>query len=92
VTSHRAGLASRKPGVDPQLFFPGGESGLDWGDVVLFGTSTRFGNPASQLRAFINTTGPLWAQGELASKAYSAPLAGDVPRRRGWKRCWVGGS
>jgi len=45
---------------------------LDWADVVLFGTPTRFGNPASQLRAFIDTTGPLWQQGRLAGKVYSA--------------------
>ncbi len=45
---------------------------LDWADVVLFGTPTRFGNPASQLRAFIDTTGGLWRQGRLADKVYSA--------------------
>ncbi|MEU0008669.1 NAD(P)H-dependent oxidoreductase, partial [Streptomyces sp. NPDC006314] len=41
---------------------------LAWADAVLFGTPTRFGNPASQLRAFIDTTGPLWFQGKLADK------------------------
>ncbi|MFG1914947.1 NAD(P)H:quinone oxidoreductase [Micromonospora sp. NPDC048898] len=45
---------------------------LDWADAVLFGTPTRYGNPASQLRAFIDTTGPLWFQGKLADKVYSA--------------------
>ncbi|MDI3409495.1 NAD(P)H:quinone oxidoreductase [Streptomyces cavernicola] len=45
---------------------------LDWADAVLLGTPTRFGNPASQLRAFIDTAGPLWAQGKLAGKVYSA--------------------
>lgn len=45
---------------------------LVWADVVLFGTPTRYGNPASQLRSFIDTTGPLWAQGRLADKVYSA--------------------
>ena len=45
---------------------------LDWADVVLFGTPTRFGNPASQLRAFMDTTGGLWQQGRLADKVYSA--------------------
>ncbi|MFI6350287.1 NAD(P)H:quinone oxidoreductase [Streptomyces sp. NPDC050560] len=45
---------------------------LDWADVVLFGAPTRFGNPASQLRAFIETTGPLWGQGKLEGKVYSA--------------------
>jgi NAD(P)H dehydrogenase (quinone) len=51
------------------------EAGLEdlaWADVVLFGTPTRFGNVAAQLKAFIDTTGPLWAQGALAGKVYSA--------------------
>jgi NAD(P)H dehydrogenase (quinone) len=51
------------------------EAGLDdvdWADVVLFGTPTRFGNPSSQLKAFIDTAGVLWRQGKLADKVYSA--------------------
>ncbi|MFG3505566.1 NAD(P)H:quinone oxidoreductase [Streptomyces sp. NPDC047821] len=50
---------------------------LEWADVVLFGTPTRFGNPASQLRAFIDTTGPLWFRGGLADKVYSAFTASN---------------
>ena len=46
---------------------------LEWADAVLFGTPTRFGNPAMQLKAFIDTTGGLWRQGgKLAGKVYSA--------------------
>ena len=51
---------------------------LAWADVVLFGTPTRFGNPASQLRAFIETTGALWYQGKLADKVYSAFTASNT--------------
>lgn len=51
---------------------------LDWADVVFFGTPTRFGNPASQLRAFIERTGPLWIQGKLAGKVYSAFTASNT--------------
>ncbi len=51
---------------------------LAWADVVLFGSPTRFGNPASQLRAFIETTGPLWQQGKLADKVYSAFTASST--------------
>ncbi|MBY8874227.1 NAD(P)H:quinone oxidoreductase [Micromonospora sp. PLK6-60] len=51
---------------------------LEWADAVLFGTPTRFGNPASQLRAFIDTTGPLWFQGRLADKVYSAFAASNT--------------
>ncbi|GHF70496.1 NAD(P)H dehydrogenase (quinone) [Amycolatopsis bartoniae] len=51
---------------------------LEWADVVLFGTPTRFGNPASQLRAFIDTSGPLWFAGKLAGKVYSAFTASNT--------------
>ncbi|MEV0597352.1 NAD(P)H:quinone oxidoreductase [Nonomuraea cavernae] len=51
---------------------------LDWADAALFGTPARFGNPASQLRAFIETTGGLWAQGKLADKVYSAFTASNT--------------
>ncbi|THI96671.1 NAD(P)H dehydrogenase [Nocardioides sp.] len=51
---------------------------LDWADVVLFGAPTRFGNPASELRAFIETTGRLWRDGKLADKVYSAFTASST--------------
>lgn len=51
---------------------------LVWADAVLFGTPTRFGNPASQLRAFIETTGRLWQAGQLADKVYSAFTASST--------------
>jgi NAD(P)H dehydrogenase (quinone) len=51
---------------------------LLWADAVLFGTPTRFGNPASQLRAFMESTGPLWFRGALADKVYSAFTASNT--------------
>lgn len=45
---------------------------LDWADVVIFGTPARFGNPAAQLKSFIETAGPLWQQGKLADKVLTA--------------------
>jgi NAD(P)H dehydrogenase (quinone) len=51
---------------------------LAWADAVLFGTPTRFGNVASQLKAFIDATGPLWVQGGLAGKVYSAFTASNT--------------
>jgi NAD(P)H dehydrogenase (quinone) len=45
---------------------------LAWADAVLFGTPTRFGAPAGQIKAFIDSTGPLWRSGKLADKVYSA--------------------
>ncbi|MEV2238071.1 NAD(P)H:quinone oxidoreductase [Micromonospora sp. NPDC049891] len=44
---------------------------LSWADVVIFGSPTRYGLVAAQLKQFIDTTGPLWAQGALANKVYS---------------------
>jgi NAD(P)H dehydrogenase (quinone) len=41
---------------------------LRWADGYAFGTPTRYGNPTAQLKAFLDTTGPLWASGELADK------------------------
>jgi NAD(P)H dehydrogenase (quinone) len=41
---------------------------LDWADAYVFGSPTRFGNVAAQLKQFIDTTGPLWAEGKLADK------------------------
>ncbi|MEW2384715.1 NAD(P)H:quinone oxidoreductase [Micromonospora sp. NPDC047707] len=44
---------------------------IAWADVVIFGSPTRYGMIAAQLKQFIDTTGPLWAQGALANKVYS---------------------
>ncbi|MEU4892532.1 NAD(P)H:quinone oxidoreductase [Streptomyces sp. NPDC044780] len=44
---------------------------VEWADAVIFGSPTRFGNVASQLKQFIDTLGGLWAQGKLADKVYS---------------------
>ncbi|MPZ78945.1 MAG: NAD(P)H:quinone oxidoreductase [Actinophytocola sp.] len=51
---------------------------LAWADAVLFGTPTRFGNLASQLKAFIDTTGGLWREGKLADKVYTAFTASST--------------
>ncbi|MBO3736036.1 NAD(P)H:quinone oxidoreductase [Actinoplanes flavus] len=51
---------------------PRAEAGdVVWADAVLFGTPTRFGNLTSQLKQFLDTLGPQWAQGLLANKAYA---------------------
>ena len=48
---------------------------IEWADVVLFGTPTRFGNVASQLKQFIDQLGGLWAAGKLAGKVYAGFVA-----------------
>jgi NAD(P)H dehydrogenase (quinone) len=42
-----------------------------WADAVIFGSPTRFGSPSSQFRAFIDSLGGLWQQGQLADKVYA---------------------
>jgi NAD(P)H dehydrogenase (quinone) len=42
-----------------------------WADAVIFGTPTRYGNVAAQLKQFLDTLGPQWAQGKLADKVYT---------------------
>lgn len=41
---------------------------LRWADGYAFGTPTRFGNVAAQLRQFLDTTSGPWQAGELADK------------------------
>ena len=45
---------------------------LIWADAYAFGSPTRYGNIAAQLKQFIDTTGGLWASGRLANKAATA--------------------
>jgi len=40
-------------------------------DAIVFGTPTRFGNMAGQMRQFLDATGSLWAQGKLVGKVGS---------------------
>jgi NAD(P)H dehydrogenase (quinone) len=40
-------------------------------DAVIFGTPTRFGNMAAQIRNFLDQTGGLWANGALVGKVGS---------------------
>jgi NAD(P)H dehydrogenase (quinone) len=40
-------------------------------DALIFGTPTRFGNMAAQMRNFLDQTGPLWMQGALIGKVGS---------------------
>ena len=42
-----------------------------WADAVLLGSPTRFGNVASQLKAFLDSLGPQWGAGKLADKVYA---------------------
>jgi NAD(P)H dehydrogenase (quinone) len=50
----------------------------DWADAVLFGTPTRFGNVASQLKQYLDLLGPLWGEGRLADKTYAGFTAAQT--------------
>ena len=41
---------------------------LEWAKGYAFGTPTRFGNPAAQLKQYLDTAGGLWFQGALMDK------------------------
>ncbi len=44
---------------------------LEQYDAIIFGTPTRFGNMAAQMRNFLDQTGGLWARGALVGKVGS---------------------
>ena len=54
------------PGTGKATFIVNGRN--LYADGYALGSPTRFGNPAAQLKQFIDTAGPLWAKGELANK------------------------
>jgi multimeric flavodoxin WrbA len=52
---------------------------LEWANAYLFSAPTRYGAAASQMRAFLDQTGPLWGTGKLANKAASAMSSAQNP-------------
>ena len=44
---------------------------LEWADAVVFGTPTRFGNMAAELKLYLDKTSKLWMEGKLAGKVAS---------------------
>ena len=44
----------------------------EWADAIIFGSPTRFGGVAAELKAYIDGLGELWFQGKLNGKAGSA--------------------
>src|SRR5215831_19462446 len=52
---------------------------LDWADGVAFGSPTRFGNVAAQLKQFFDQAGELWQAGKLADKVGTAFTSSQNP-------------
>jgi NAD(P)H dehydrogenase (quinone) len=50
-----------------------------WADAFLFSAPTRYGGAASQMRSFIDTLGPIWQEGKLADKTFSAMTSASNP-------------
>jgi NAD(P)H dehydrogenase (quinone) len=64
------GWAESAAAMNARYEAPTAEDAL-WADAIVFGTPTRFGNVASELKAYIDGIGGLWAQGKLNGKAGS---------------------
>jgi NAD(P)H dehydrogenase (quinone) len=45
---------------------------MEWADGYFWSAPTRYGQVASQVRAFIDTLGGLWMKGSLANKTFTA--------------------
>lgn len=52
---------------------------MEWADAYIFSTGTRYGGATSQMRAFIDTLGPLWMEGKLADKVVTAMTSAQNP-------------
>jgi NAD(P)H dehydrogenase (quinone) len=50
-----------------------------WADAYIFSAPTRYGGAASQMRAFIDTLGPIWQEGKLANKLATAMTSASNP-------------
>jgi NAD(P)H dehydrogenase (quinone) len=63
AAAHGAKLDQAAPVADPKE--------LANYDAIIFGTPTRFGNMAAQMRNFLDQTGKLWMEGALVGKVGS---------------------
>ena len=45
---------------------------IEWADGIVFGTPTRYGNTTAELKAYIDSLGGAWFQGQFNGKAGSA--------------------
>lgn len=50
---------------------------LAWADGFVLGAPTRFGQPAAQLRQFLDTTSGVWGEGHLAGKPATGFTSSD---------------
>lgn len=55
------------------------EADASWADAIIFGSPTRFGVVASELKAYIDSLGGLWSRGKLNGKTGSAFTSTSSP-------------
>ncbi|HKM63619.1 MAG TPA: NAD(P)H:quinone oxidoreductase [Acidisphaera sp.] len=55
------------------------EADAEWADAIVFGTPTRFGAVAAELKAYIDSLGGLWFQGKLNGKAGAVFCSTSTP-------------
>lgn len=61
------------------LYDPPTEEDAKWADAIVFGTPTRFGLIASELKAYIDGLGGLWVRNRLNFKVGSAFTSTSTP-------------
>jgi NAD(P)H dehydrogenase (quinone) len=71
VMERSTGWREAADGMNAQYEAPT-EEDAEWADAIIFGSPSRFGSPAAELKAFIDSLGGLWFQGRLNGKAASA--------------------
>lgn len=64
------GWAEQAAGLNARYEAPTPDDAV-WADAIVFGTPTRFGSVSSELKAYIDGLGGLWAQGKLNGKVGS---------------------
>jgi len=70
VMAQAPGWAEQAAALNARYEAPTPDDAL-WADAIVFGTPTRFGSVTSELKAYIDSLGGLWAQGKLNGKAGS---------------------
>src|SRR4029077_1921520 len=55
------------------------EGDAEWADAIVFGSPTRFGGVAAELKSYIDGLGGLWSQGKLNGKAGSVFGSSSTP-------------
>lgn len=78
IMARAPGWAENAQRMNQQYEAPS-NSDAEWADAIIFGSPTRFGNVSSELKAYIDGMGALWAQGKLVGKVGSAFTSTSTP-------------